>query len=513
VRADERVVIVDYGSQYTQLIARRTREQHIYCEVVPPWVSARELADAAPRALILSGGPASVGQGDAPGFNQEILDLGVPILGICYGLHLLVQHLGGVVESAPEREYGRAQLEIQIADAPLFEGVPRSSVVWMSHGDWVATLPECFEVIGTSENSPYAAIRHRSLPIYAVQFHPEVAHTEAGDRILGNFLGRIAGIRGSWTMDGFIESQLRELREKIAEQAVICGVSGGVDSTVVAVLMHRAIGEQLHCIFVDNGLLRANEVEEVQAIFRSLDIPLVTVDASTHFLERLAGVEDPEEKRVRIGHTFIAAFEKAAAQISGAQYLAQGTLYPDVIESVSVWGPSATIKTHHNVGGLPERMQLEVVEPLRMLFKDEVRELADVLGIPRAVSWRHPFPGPGLGIRVVGEVTTERLDRLRAADRIVIAEVRAAGWYDRLWQAFAVLLPVRSVGVMGDARTYQDTIAVRCVTSRDAMTGDWAQLPPELLGRISSRIINEVHGVNRVVYDISSKPPATIEWE
>jgi GMP synthase (glutamine-hydrolysing) len=514
VSARECVLIVDYGSQYTQLIARRIREQHVYCEIVPPWVETAHVRKAAPQALVLSGGPASVTAEDAPQINEEIFDLGIPILGICYGMQLLVQHFGGLVQPAREREFGHARLALEPDPGPLFEGVPQSSSVWMSHGDRVTRLPRDFAVLATSQNSPYAAIRHRSLAIYGLQFHPEVAHTEAGTRMLQNFLGPIAGLEGSWTMEEFVSSQIAAIRERVGSSRVICGVSGGVDSTVTAALMHRAIGDQLHCIFVDNGLLRSGEREEVREIFEEhLKIPLQTIDAVSLFLERLQSIEDPEKKRVIIGHAFIEAFDQAAARVEGARFLAQGTLYPDVIESVSVWGPSATIKTHHNVGGLPERMKLEVIEPLRELFKDEVREVAVRLGVPDAVWRRHPFPGPGLAIRIVGEVTAERLAMLRAADRIVVDEIRAANLYDELWQAFAVFLPVRSVGVMGDARTYEHAIAVRCVTSRDAMTADWAQLPPQVLGRISNRIINEVAGINRVVYDVSSKPPATIEWE
>ena len=510
----ERVVIVDYGSQYTQLIARRVREQHVYCEVVPPWVETEEVRRARPAALILSGGPASVTHEDAPPFNEEILELGIPVLGICYGMQLLARHFGGLVESAAEREYGRAELELCEPGDPLFDGVPARSVAWMSHGDRLARLPADFRVLATSANSPFAAVRRADAPLYGLQFHPEVVHTEAGTRILANFLGPIAGLRGTWSMDEFVDVQVAELRERIGDAAVICGVSGGVDSSVVAALLHRAIGQRLHCLLVDNGLLRAGEAAEVARTFEDhLKIPLRVVDASELFLERLAGVEDPEKKRVAIGHTFVEVFERAAADIPEAQFLAQGTLYPDVIESVSVWGPSATIKTHHNVGGLPERMRLDLIEPLRELFKDEVREVADRLGIPHVLSRRHPFPGPGLAIRVLGEVTRERLAMLREADRIVIQEIRRAGWYDRLWQAFAVFLPLRTVGVMGDARTYEHVIAVRCVSSRDAMTADWAALPPELLGAISNRLINEVAGVNRVVYDVSSKPPSTIEWE
>jgi GMP synthase (glutamine-hydrolysing) len=507
----ENVVVIDYGSQYTQLIARRVRELKVYCEVVPPWTPLAAIRDRQPRALILAGGPDSVLREGAPRLDPALVELGVPVLGICYGLQALAQELGGRVEASSEREYGRAELVLSDADEPLFAGVPARSTVWMSHGDRVAALPPGFEVIATSANSPFAVIRQRERRLYGLMFHPEVVHSEHGKRIFENFLFRIAGLSGRWTMDEFIATQTARMRERIGSAGVVCGVSGGVDSTVVAVLLHRAIGAQLRCIFVDNGLLRAAERAEVELIFAELAIPLEVVDAAELFLRRLSGVEDPEKKRVAIGHTFVEVFEKAAGQ--GASFLAQGTLYPDVIESISVSGPSATIKTHHNVGGLPEAMRLEVVEPLRELFKDEVRELADRLGIPRAFSRRHPFPGPGLAIRVVGEVTRERLEILRRADRIVTDEIRESGLYEQLWQAFAVYLPLRSVGVMGDARTYEHAIAVRCVTSQDAMTGDWAELPAPLLRTISSRIINEVSGINRVVYDISSKPPATIEWE
>jgi len=514
VSPSESVFIVDYGSQYTQLIARRVREQHIYCEIVPPWVETARVRAARPRALVLSGGPASVIQEGAPRINEEILDLGVPVLGICYGMQLLVQHFGGQVEPASAREYGRARLRLDAREDPLFQELPDESVVWMSHGDRVTRLPQGFRVIGTSENSPFAAIAHSHEPIYGLQFHPEVVHTEVGTRLIQNFLRRVAGLHGTWTMDEFIASQLELIRERVGDAKVICGVSGGIDSTVVAVLLHRALGERVRCLFVDTGLSRAGETKEVERIFKDdLKIPLEVVVASELFLERLCSIEDPEKKRVVIGHTFVEVFEEAAARVPGARFLAQGTLYPDVIESISVWGPSATIKSHHNVGGLPERMNLEVIEPLRELFKDEVRKLAELLGVPRALVRRHPFPGPGLAIRIIGEVTPERLAILREADRRVYEEVERAGLYDTLWQAFAVFLPIRSVGVMGDARSYEHVIAVRCVTSQDGMTADWAPLPAEVLGRISNRIINEVAGVNRVVYDISSKPPATIEWE
>ncbi len=510
----ERVLIVDFGSQYTQLIARCIREHRVYSEIVPPWADTEQVRAARPSALILSGGPSSVLSADAPRLNEALLDLDVPILGICYGMQLLAQHFGGRVEPAPAHEYGRAKLRLEVSGDPLFAEVPRESVVWMSHGDRVTRLPDDFEVIGTSENSPFAAVRQRGKPRYGLQFHPEVVHTEAGPTLIQNFLERVAGLRGGWTMEEFITSQVEALRERVGSASVICGVSGGVDSTVVAVLLQRAIGDQLHPIFVDTGLLRAGEAEEVQRYFKEdLQLPLHVIDASDLFLRRLKGVVDPEAKRVRIGHTFVETFEDEAQHVPDGRFLAQGTLYPDVIESVSVRGPSATIKTHHNVGGLPERMQLAILEPLRELFKDEVREVADRLGIPRELSRRHPFPGPGLAVRVLGEVTVERLETLRAADRILLEEIRRAGVYNELWQAFAVFLPVRTVGVMGDARSYEHVIGLRCVTSRDAMTADWARLDPELLAQISNRIINEVAGVNRVVYDISSKPPATIEWE
>jgi GMP synthase (glutamine-hydrolysing) len=437
------------------------------------------------------------------------------VLGICYGMQLLMHRLGGVVEKSEDREYGRALFKLE-RENPLFEGLPGASqrVVWMSHGDRVLRLPPGFSVLGTSESSPYAAVRHASRPIYGLLFHPEVAHTEGGAELLANFARRICGAHSNWTMQAFVEQAVERVREQVGGGTALCGLSGGVDSTVAAALVHRAIGSRLRCIFVDNGLLRQGEREQVEQLFReSIGIELVTVRAEQRFLSALRGVTDPERKRRLIGHLFIEIFEEQASKLGGADHLVQGTLYPDVIESVSVKGPSATIKTHHNVGGLPERMRLQLVEPLRELFKDEVREVGRRLGLPESAIRRHPFPGPGLAIRVIGEVTPERLETLRAADAIVTQEIRRAGLYDSLWQAFAVFLPIQSVGVMGDDRTYENAIAVRCVTSVDAMTADWARLPYDVLAAISSRIINEVKGINRVVYDVSSKPPATIEWE
>jgi len=511
----ERILILDFGSQFTQLIARRIREQQVYCEIQPADVGFEAVRAFDPLGIVLSGGPASVLDPGSPDLDLRILELGRPVLGICYGMQRLVQRLGGVVEKSEDREYGRALFKLEREDA-LFEGLPGGPqrVVWMSHGDRVLRLPPGFAVLGTSESSPYAAVRHGSRPLWGLLFHPEVAHTEGGAELLASFAKRICGATGSWTMEAFVEQAIDRVRAQVGDGAAICGLSGGVDSTVAAALVHRAIGSRLRCIFVDNGLLRQGEREQVEQLFRaSLGIDLVTVRAEQRFLSALRGVTDPERKRRLIGHLFIEIFEEQAKQLGGADHLVQGTLYPDVIESVSVKGPSATIKTHHNVGGLPERMRLRLIEPLRELFKDEVREVGRRLGLPEGAIRRHPFPGPGLAIRVIGEVTPGRLEALRAADAIVTQEIRRAGLYDALWQAFAVFLPIQSVGVMGDDRSYENAIAVRCVTIVDSMTADWARLPSEVLAAISSRIINEVKGINRVVYDVSSKPPATIEWE
>ncbi|NJB67389.1 GMP synthase (glutamine-hydrolysing) [Desulfobaculum xiamenense] len=511
------VVILDYGSQYTQLIARRVREAGVYseiltCEATPEEIKARE-----PQAIILSGGPASVTAEDAPGLYREILDWGLPVLGICYGMQLLAHNLGGRVTASEDREYGRADLDLT-GQCALWDGLEGKAnhVVWMSHGDHVEEIPEGFSVVACTPSVPVAAMADPERRIYCLQFHPEVAHTDDGSLILSNFLFKVAGLKPSWTMSSFVESTVLEMRESIGEdEQVVCGLSGGIDSTVVALLLHKAIGKRLTCIFVDNGLLRLNEGEEVIGYLREhFDLNLVWVQAQDEFLDKLKGVDDPEKKRKIIGHTFIEVFDREAAKIKNVKYLAQGTLYPDVIESISFkGGPSVVIKSHHNVGGLPEKMNLSLVEPLRELFKDEVRRVAMELGLPDSIIWRHPFPGPGLAIRVIGEITAERLDILRKADKIVQNELHAADWYRKVWQGFAVLLPLKTVGVMGDGRTYEHVIALRVVDSIDAMTADWTRLPSELLARMSNRIINEVKGVNRVVFDISSKPPGTIEWE
>jgi len=513
-----RVLVIDFGSQVTQLIARRLRETGVYCEIHPfNRVDGAFLNDYAPKAIILSGSPASANTATSPRATPEIFDLGVPILGICYGEQTICAQLGGDVEQSDHKEFGRAHVEI-VKQCPLFDGVwetGSSYPVWMSHGDRVNAIPDGFEVIAKSDSAPFAAIADEARRIYAVQFHPEVVHTPDGAKLLRNFTYKIAGLTGDWTMAAFREEAIEQIKKQVGDARVICGLSGGVDSSVAAVLIHEAIGEQLTCVFVDTGLMRADEGTDVVALFRdSYNIPLIHVEAEDLFLGKLAGVDDPERKRKIIGAAFIDIFEEEAGKIKNAEFLAQGTLYPDVIESVSFdGGPSVTIKSHHNVGGLPERMNLKLVEPLRELFKDEVRALGRELGLPDHFVGRHPFPGPGLAIRIPGAVTREKADILRKADAIYLDEIRKAGLYDDIWQAFAVLLPVRSVGVMGDERTYDHVLALRAVTSTDGMTADYYPYSHDFLGRCATRIINEVRGVNRVVYDITSKPPGTIEWE
>ena len=509
------IIVLDFGSQYTQLIARRLRELSVYCEILPFNTPAAVIAARRPVGVILSGGPKSVSESGAPFCDPALFEVGVPVLGICYGMQLMTATLGGQVAPAPQREYGHALVQVRdVVAAPLFRAIPGELRVWASHGDLVAAVPPGFAVIATSANAPVAAMEDRSRSLSALLFHPEVAHTEHGLAILRNFAYEVCGCTGDWTMASFIEEATARIRAIVGDGRVVCGLSGGVDSTVAALLVHRATGDRLTCIFVDNGLLRLNEAAQVRERFTTkMRLPLDCVDAADLFVDRLAGVIDPERKRKIIGQTFIEVFETRARELGGFDFLAQGTLYPDVIESVSIVGPSAAIKSHHNVGGLPEHMRFALVEPLRELFKDEVRVLGRDLGLEDEFVVRQPFPGPGLAVRIVGAITRERLTLLRLADAIVVDEVRRAGLYASLWQSFAVLLPVQSVGVMGDERTYEHTIAVRAVDSRDGMTADWARLPHDVLGRISSRIVNEVKGINRVVYDISSKPPSTIEWE
>jgi GMP synthase (glutamine-hydrolysing) len=514
----DHVLIIDFGSQVTQLIARRVRESGVYCEVHPYNKAGAVLAAGFnPKAVILSGGPASVIEGESPRAPDSVFELGVPVLAICYGQQTMAVQLGGVVEGGHAREFGRADVEIKARSA-LFEGVweiGKRYPVWMSHGDRVTKLPPGFSVVGTSPNAPFAIAVDEARRFYSVMFHPEVVHTPDGARLLRNFTHDIAGCRGDWTMAAFKQEAIARIRAQVGEGRVICGLSGGVDSSVAAVLIHEAIGEQLTCVFVDHGLMRAGEGEEVVRLFRDhYNIPLIHAEAEQLFLGALAGVSDPEQKRKIIGRLFIDVFDEKARTVGGADFLAQGTLYPDVIESVSaIGGPSVTIKSHHNVGGLPETMKMKLVEPLRELFKDEVRALGRELGLPESFIGRHPFPGPGLAIRMPGAITKERLDVLRKADAIYLDEIRKAGLYDEIWQAFAVLLPVRTVGVMGDGRTYDEVVALRAVTSTDGMTADFFPFPMDFLGRVATRIINEVNGVNRVTYDITSKPPGTIEWE
>ncbi|MBT4526167.1 MAG: glutamine-hydrolyzing GMP synthase, partial [Deltaproteobacteria bacterium] len=509
------ILILDFGSQYTQLIARRIREQRVYCEIHPCTISFDKIKSFEPEGIILSGGPSSVLGEFSPTTSPEIFDLRIPVLGICYGLQLMVKLLGGKVESSNHCEYGKTEINF-LKESPFFKEVPSSEslTVWMSHGDSVIEIPETFEIVAESSNSPFASIQDLDKQLYGIQFHPEVTHTRHGTQILRNFVFDICKCQPTWSMESFLETKIADIKAQVGNEKVLCALSGGVDSSVTAVLLHEAIGDNLTCIFVNNGLLRKDEAKQVVEVFnKHYHINLIYVDASEDFLSKLEGVTDPEQKRKIIGNGFIHLFEQEARKLSDIKFLAQGTLYPDVIESESFKGPSAVIKSHHNVGGLPPDMRLKLVEPLRELFKDEVRELGKALGIDDELVYRHPFPGPGLGIRILGEITEERIQVLQNADAIVREEIKKAGWYSKVWQAFAVLLPIKSVGVMGDDRTYEWTIAVRSVDSKDAMTADWSPLPYELLSNISNRIINEVSKVNRVVYDITSKPPGTIEWE
>ena len=511
------IAILDFGSQYNQLIARRVRECRVFCEILPHDIPIKKLLEKRPRAIILSGGPSSIFDPGVPMCDKKIFEMGLPVLGICYGMQLMAHQLGGKVVSSSVREYGKAELSLlpEGKKSPLFSGLTGNQRIWMSHGDQIAKLPAGFKDIGSTSNCPSAAMENRDKKFYGVQFHPEVTHTLNGLMILQNFLFKVAGCEPNWTMGSFIEDNVDTLRKKIGEERVLCALSGGVDSSVLAVLLHKALGNRLVSIFVDNGLLREGEAEEVVATFRdAFHLNFRIVHARDRFLSKLKGVTDPEKKRKIIGNEFIHVFEEEAKKLGKIKFLAQGTLYPDVIESVSSFGgPSVVIKSHHNVGGLPEKLKMDLVEPLRVLFKDEVRELGRELGLPEAIIGRHPFPGPGLAVRILGKITKRNIEVVRKADAIVRDEIKDAGLFNDVWQEFAVLLPVKSVGVMGDDRTYENVIAVRAISSTDGMTADWVKIPYPVLERISSRIVNEVKGVNRVVYDISTKPPSTIEWE
>ena len=508
------ILIIDFGSQFNQLIARRVRECRVYCQIEPPSITCDQVRELAPEGIILSGGPSSIYEPRSPKIDPAILKLGIPVLGICYGLQYMVHALGGSVTRSDKREYGFAEFRLKKDDG-LFKGVKERTTCWMSHGDSITKLPAGFRITGSTENTRIAAASNPGRKLFGLQFHPEVEHTPLGKKMLRNFLSDICGCRLSWTMKSFARQAVNDIRSQIGDKRVILGLSGGVDSSVAALLIHRAVGKNLTCIFVDNGLLRKDEALKLRAVLKqNLDINIRFVKASGRFLKALQGVQDPERKRKIIGKIFMDVFEAEAKKIKHAEFLGQGTLYPDIIESQSAFGgPTSVIKSHHNVGGLPKKMRLKLVEPLKYLFKDEVRKLGKTLGLPEEMNWRQPFPGPGLAIRIIGAVTPKRLKILREVDDLLMAEIKSAGYYKKLWQSFAVLLPLKSVGVMGDMRTYENIIAVRAVTSKDAMTADWARLPHDLLNRISNRIINEVEGVNRVVYDISSKPPGTIEWE
>ncbi len=512
---DEKILILDFGSQFTQLIARRIREANIYCEIHPFSIGIDKISEFSPKGIIFSGGPNSVYDDGAPTLDKAVFDLGVPILGVCYGMQLISHLLGGSVKACEKREYGFTTIDLA-NDSVLFKSFDKEDdhTVWMSHGDSIEQAPEGFEIVASSKNTKYAAMQNKAKSIYAIQFHPEVEHTENGFVIIKNFLFEICGCEGRWNMASFIDYQVEHIKKTVGDKNVILGLSGGVDSSVAAVLIHKAIGDQLKCIFVNNGLLRKNEADKVVATFKdNFHINLIYVDATDRFLNKLAGIEDPEQKRKIIGYEFIEVFDDEAKNIENVGFLGQGTLYPDVIESVAVHGNSVVIKSHHNVGGLPEKMNLKLLEPFRELFKDEVRRIGLELGISEDIIYRQPFPGPGLSVRILGDVTRERIAVLQEADAIVVEEIKKAGLYRDIWQAFAVLLPIKSVGVMGDSRTYENVCAIRAVESSDAMTADWSKIPYEVLAKMSSRIINEVKGINRVVYDISSKPPATIEWE